>query len=518
MHLNIDSKVQATQSSSDSKNGDLIILRLDVDYPYPSRNKSLALAFLGIKVKGGYDKNAKIIAKMINESQKKVKAYWFFTPKTTPDKELLELLDNDKHDIGLHVANKPEKELAKLEKATGKKTQYYTVHGTAHLLGQIIWKRKIGQVKISVPKDFPILSFYEFPNNGQPVNSIGLDWCCNTKTQQEVNAIVDNAIKTGEILHVHPEWLFNRGKLNHRGPFYQTLKTILQVDSELEGLSTRKKSFFKIANFNNEYTRDSVPTEVFLGKLKDRNIDVYRFIERSWCCPIQNPNPSWIKTQDNIALLEIVSYTKWFEDIGKKTRNMVRKAEKSGILVQQVPPSPKLAEGIWKIYNETPIRQGRAFSHYGIAQATVEALVMSAQSSVFIGAYLGEELLGFLQLEFGDNIVVVAQILSLQKHWDKALNNALLAKAVEVAAERQAKWMMYGRFGNHPSLDTFKENNGFVKYQLNNYVVPLSRRGKIAVSLGLHKPVKDALPQSIKKPLIPLFNWVSRTKTELRKH
>ena len=98
------------------------------------------------------------------------------------------------------------------------------------------------------------------------------------------------------------------------------------------------------------------------------------------------------------------------------------------------------------------------------------------------------------------------------------MNNALLAKAVEVAAERQAKWMMYGRFGNHPSLDMFKENNGFVKYPLNNYVIPLSRKGKIAVSLGLHKPAKDALPQSIKNPLIPLFNWVSRTKTKLRKH
>jgi hypothetical protein len=510
--------LQPTQSSPDSKNGDLIILRLDVDYPYPSRNKSLALTFLGIKVKSGYDKNAKIIAKMINESQKNVKAYWFFTPKTIPDKELLELLDNDKHNIGLHVANKPEKELAKLEKATGKKTQYYTVHGTAHLLGQIIWKRKIGQVKVQVPEGFALKSFYEYPNDGHPATSIGLDWCCNTMTQGQVNAVVDDAVKTGKVLHIHPEWLFNRGKLNHRGPFYQTLKAILQVDSELEGLSIRKKSFFKIANFNNEYTRDSVPTETFLGKLKDRNIDVYRFIERSWCCPIQNPNSSWIKTQDNIALLEIVSYTKWFEDIGKKTRNMVRKAEKSGVKVLEVQPSTQLAEGIWKIYNETPIRQGRAFSHYGIAQATVEALVTSAQNSVFVGAYLGKELVGFLQLEFGDNITVVAQILSMQKHWDKALNNALLAKAVEVAADRHEKWMMYGRIGNHPSLDDFKENNGFVRYPLNSYVVQLSGKGKIAVKLGLHKPFKDALPQSIKNPLIPLFNWVSRTKIKLRKH
>jgi lipid II:glycine glycyltransferase (peptidoglycan interpeptide bridge formation enzyme) len=54
------------------------------------------------------------------------------------------------------------------------------------------------------------------------------------------------------------------------------------------------------------------------------------------------------------------SYNEWLQAIGKKTRNMVRRAEKSGIKVAIVEPNDKLAEGIWKIYNETPIRQARA--------------------------------------------------------------------------------------------------------------------------------------------------------------
>jgi hypothetical protein len=40
---------------------------------------------------------------MINESPKEVKAYWFFTPKTIPDAELLKLLNNSKHEIALHI-------------------------------------------------------------------------------------------------------------------------------------------------------------------------------------------------------------------------------------------------------------------------------------------------------------------------------------------------------------------------------------------------------------------------------
>jgi hypothetical protein len=34
------------------------------------------------------------------------------------------------------------------------------------------------------------------------------------------------------------------------------------------------------------------------------------------------------------------------------------------------------------------------------------------------------------------NITIIPQILSLQKHWDKAVNNALVAKAIQVCASK----------------------------------------------------------------------------------
>jgi hypothetical protein len=455
----------------------VIKLRIDVDYPYPSRLKSFFFTALTFTVERDYLKNSKILARMLNESKEEIKAYWFFTPKTIPDKGLLDVLNPEKHEVALHVANHPYDEMERLEKATGRQIEYYTIHGTARLLGRILWKR----------------------------------W--KTKTVE----IAEESIAKGTVLQVHPEWLFQRGTINHRGPYYEALRRILKVDEELGALIGRKKLFFKIARSTREYERDVFPTEKVVEKLSERDIDIFTFIERRWHHTIPNPPKSWIKADDNIAILQVPSYDEWWKNIGKKTRNMVRKAKKSGITTKVSEADAKLAEGMWKIYNETPIRQGRAFPHYGVQLKTVKRRVSSAKNSTFIGSYVGNELAGFIQLVHGDNITITSQILSLQKHWDKAVNNALLAKAIEVCANQQVKWLMYGRMGNHPSLDRFKQSNGFTRFSLTRYYIPLTKKGKIATKLGLHKEVKDALPQRIKYLLIPIYNWISRTRLEINK-
>ena len=171
-----------------------------------------------------------------------------------------------------------------------------------------------------------------------------------------------------------------------------------------------------------------------------------------------------------------------------------------------------------KIYNETPIRQERAFPHYGVTLQTVTRNVLSAANCTFIGAFFHDELAGFMQFVHGDKIAIVNQILSLQKYSDKAVNNALIAKTVEVCATKQFGWLMYGRMGNHPSLDNFKQSNGFAKFSLTRYYVPITKKGRIATRLGLHREIKDVLPQSIKYPLIPFYNWISRNKMRVRLH
>jgi hypothetical protein len=493
----------------------MIKLRLDVDYPYPSRAKSYLYIALGIKKRKSKDylKNSQVIAKMINESQKEIMTYWFFTPYTIPDKKLLDLLNPDKHEVALHIANNPYREWKILENETNRTVKYYTIHGTQRLIAQLLWGRKIGQEGVKVPNDFPLKNFDDFP-------SLGLDRARYSHSLDETKKIAEEAINQNRVLVAHPDWLFRkkgRGK-NHRAAFYDVLKIILEVDKELDTLRVRKKFFFKIAYDIQEYEKNIIPNEGFIEKLSERDMDIFTFLDRKWCCPITNPPGTWIKSDDNVGLLEIKDYDGWWSNVGKKTRNMVRRAEKSGIKTDVVQPSEKFIEGVWKIYNETPIRQERAFPHYGESLDTVARNISAAQNSTFIGAFLQEELVGFIQIIHGDNIAVISQILSMQKHWDKAVNNALLAKAVEVCASNGQRWLMYGRIGNHPSLDKFKESNGFVKFPITRYYVPITWKGKVAIRLGLNREFKDALPQSLKGSLIPVLNWASRNKMRLKLH
>jgi hypothetical protein len=485
----------------------LIKLRIDVDYPYPSRNKSFFYTALSIRPDEDYLKNSKIIARMINESSKEVKATWFFTPATTPDLELLSLLNNDKNEVALHIVNNPYSEWKNMEKMTGKKIRYYTVHGTERLLARIMWRRWTTRSP-KIPPEFPLISFYQFPTEH-------LDAICYSTSTDKAVKIAQNAIQEDHVLHFHPIWLFQKGKINHRGPFYDTLRQILDVDEDVEAVAYRKKIFFTIAKNAEEYEKDVVPTGDLVAKVRERGADVFTFLERGWVHTLSY-SKQWVKGKDNIALLHVTSYDDWWKNIGKKTRNVIRKAEKSGVKTRVVEPDEKLAEGIWKIYNETPIRQDRAFPHYGETLDAITNSLHSTRNATYVGAFLQDELAGFIQLVHGDRIVIISQILSLQKHWDKAVNNALVAKTVEVCASKHEEWLMYARMGNHPSLDKFKQSNAFVKFPLTRYYVPLTRKGRVALSLGLHVEMKDALPRGIKYPLIPFYNWVSRTKVRIR--
>ncbi len=490
----------------------MIKLRIDVDYPYPSRAKSFLYIALGIKKRKGkgYLRNARVIAKMINDSPKEVMAYWFFTPYTIPNNELLSLLNPQRHEISLHVANSPYREWKILENEINRTIKYYTIHGTSRALAQLLWKRKLGQKQAKITIDFPLKSFHEFTTYSLDTERYKQGYEGSKKQAEEW-------ISQNAVLSIHPEWLFRKGK-NCRGPYYDVFKDILDTYKGFDSLRVTKRAIAKLAYDIGEYEKNIIPTSELLELLRARDVDIFTFLEKPWDSPKVNPSRSWAKTADNIALLEIKDYQTWFNDVGKKTRNMVRRAEKSGIKAKVADLDDKFIEGVWKIYNETPIRQGRAFSHYGMPLGEVAWNMRLFPNSTFIGAFLEDELVGFIQLVHGENTAIVSQILSLQKHWDKGLNNALLAKSVEVCASKGIPRLMYGRIGNHPSLDKFKENNGFVKSPITRYYIPLTQKGIVAIRLGWQREFKDALPQSIKGLLIPVLNWVSRNKIRMKAH
>jgi hypothetical protein len=203
---------------------------------------------------------------------------------------------------------------------------------------------------------------------------------------------------------------------------------------------------------------------------------------------------------DNLAVIDLTSYTDWWENLlPQETRKHVRKAAKRGLVTRTSPLDDAFVEGIVAIYNEVPIRQGKPFPKYGQNFATVkEDMNKLAERSEFIGAYLGAELVGFIKLVHMGPVTGILSINSKSAHFDLKPTNALMAKAVEVACARHATHLTYGRYtyGNKPgsSLTEFKKRNGFHQVMIPRYYVPLNVRGRIAVRLRLYRRLIDIIP------------------------
>lgn len=211
----------------------------------------------------------------------------------------------------------------------------------------------------------------------------------------------------------------------------------------------------------------------------------------------------WPFEIDNCAAIELRSYENWWkQQIGSKTRALVRKAEKSGVVVREVQFDDVLVSGIKRIYDEVPIRQGKPFWHYQKSLDQLRDLHGTyLDRSDFIGAYVGAELVGFVKLTYAGATANTMHIIGAVEHRDKAVMNALLAKAVAVACRRDAKLLVYDKYdyegGGSESLLLFKKNNGFVRTEFPRYFVPLTTRGRFAVSLGLHRPLAAMLPRPL---------------------
>ena len=93
------------------------------------------------------------------------------------------------------------------------------------------------------------------------------------------------------------------------------------------------------------------------------------------------------------------------------------------------------------------------------------------------------------------------QFLSKIKDRDKAPNNALLAKAVEVCAEKGVRLLTYDKFSYEEKgidpLSEFKHHNGFKKLDYPKYYVPLNLKGSIGLKIGLHHGFKRLIPKGI---------------------
>jgi hypothetical protein len=210
---------------------------------------------------------------------------------------------------------------------------------------------------------------------------------------------------------------------------------------------------------------------------------------------------------EDAAAVPITTYSDWWDGLPREARKNVRRAERRGVAIKLVAFDDALIQGIKGIYDETPIRQGRRFWHY---RKDLESVKRDNSSfldrSEFVGAYHDGELIGFIKLVYVDRVARIMQILSKQAHFDKRPPNALLAKAVEVCCQKGMTHFIYGRYsyGNKglTPIAEFKRRNGFKRILFARYFVPMTLKGRAAVTLKLHHGLKNLLPGRVTNLLL----------------
>ena len=222
--------------------------------------------------------------------------------------------------------------------------------------------------------------------------------------------------------------------------------------------------------------------------------DVLSFWQR---LPDIAPKYRYRMEYDSVAAIPVKDYAFWWRNqIDGKTRNMVRRAEKKGVVVRKSEFDDKFVQGMVAIFNETPVRQGKPFWHYGKDFETIkrEFSRFLFREEIF-GAYVGDELIGFIFIIWAGKFAALGQIISKIAHRDKAPNNALIAKAVERCSEKGVPYLAYAKWVEG-SLGEFKRSNGFEKIDLPRYFIPLTWKGRIFVSLRLYRG-SSLLPKGV---------------------
>lgn len=244
------------------------------------------------------------------------------------------------------------------------------------------------------------------------------------------------------------------------------------------------------------------PRSVVQELRRTRMADIFSFLGNfaDW---VHGKRPDWNDDYhieyESQAAIQVESYDHWWKHaIDKKTRRRIKKSQEAGIKVCAMPLNDEFIRGIHRIFDETPVRQGKRFWHYGKGFNQVkEEISTYAERSIFIGAYLEGELIGFSKLincrEFGR----ANQFLSMVKHRNVNVNNALISELVRTCEEKEIPYLVYGDWGVG-SLGEFKENNGFRELITPRYYKAVNARGAIALKTGLHKGVKALLPETLR--------------------
>jgi len=243
------------------------------------------------------------------------------------------------------------------------------------------------------------------------------------------------------------------------------------------------------------------PESIIAGLRRGRAADLFVFTQKS---PGNTRKYDYRIEWGNVAAARVESFDKWWGGLPRQSKQNIKRAEREGVVVHRHEMCDRLIEGIVRINNESPVRQGRHFWHYGKDFAAVKRDYSDMlDRSDFLTAQHGEEIIGFLRLIDLGEVATVLQLLCLNGQCQRRPANALIAKAVELCAERGSKYLVYGQFvyGDNvdSSLTEFKRRNGFEQFLVPTYYVPLTAKGRLGLALNIHKGVRGLIPRPVWK-------------------
>lgn len=210
---------------------------------------------------------------------------------------------------------------------------------------------------------------------------------------------------------------------------------------------------------------------------------------------------------DNVAVVRTDDYKAWWDGLPQVTRKNTRRAAKKGIEVHTAKLDDDFVRGIKAIYDETPIRQGRRFWHYGKDLDVIKRENSSYQDRCeLLGAYFSGELVGFIKFVYVGESARIMQIICMDAHQDKRPIVALIEQAVSICHQKGIKYLIYGKYTygkkKGGGIVEFKQRLGFQQVDFPRYYVPLSLRGRIGLLARLHLGVIEILPARLTNQLL----------------
>jgi hypothetical protein len=269
--------------------------------------------------------------------------------------------------------------------------------------------------------------------------------------------------------------------------------------------------FIRTLQLKEDWLEDIKNPDVIIEALARSNqgIDIFSFRQR---VPDSKPRYSYYFEWINNAAIHVISYEDWFRGaLSQNSRNKIRKSLRKGLEIKECEFTDEFIRDVLEIYNEMPIRQGKRYVHYGIDfDKLKKAHSTFLDRALFLGAYYRKELIGFLKIVSAGQFMRTMGILAKTKHRDKAPLNALIAKAVEICAQKGIQYFVYGQFDygkvGSQSIKDFKRYQGFEGILLPKYYVPITPKGNFVLKMKLHHGIIGLVPKYLIQSMLKIRN------------